>query len=78
MNSYHHQAIDRLGAGLTVTAQAADGLIEGVEDRSRAFCVGTQWHPEAEEAGCQRLIDALVSAAAEHTEHGPAALRSAA
>lgn len=45
VSSYHHQAIDRLGAGLTVTATSADGVIEAVEHR-RADIVAVQWHPE--------------------------------
>lgn len=45
MSSYHHQAIDRLGADLTVTATSADGVIEAVEHR-RADIVAVQWHPE--------------------------------
>lgn len=45
VSSYHHQAIDRLGAGLTVTAVAADGVVEAVEHR-RADIVAVQWHPE--------------------------------
>ena len=57
----HHQAIDRLGSGLTVTATARDGVIEGVEDPSADFVVGVQWHPEA---GADRsLFRALVSVA---------------
>lgn len=45
VNSVHHQAIDRLGAGLRVTARAADGVIEGIEDED-GLAVGVQWHPE--------------------------------
>ena len=45
VNSIHHQAIDRLGAGLQVTARAPDGTIEAVEGRSGSV-VGIQWHPE--------------------------------
>lgn len=45
VSSYHHQALDRLGAGLTVTAVAADGVVEAVE-HSRADIVAVQWHPE--------------------------------
>jgi gamma-glutamyl-gamma-aminobutyrate hydrolase PuuD len=58
----HHQAIDRLGRGLAVTAQAGDGVIEAVELTSATFVLGVQWHPE--EGGDQRPFDALVAAAA--------------
>ncbi|HKV22783.1 MAG TPA: gamma-glutamyl-gamma-aminobutyrate hydrolase family protein, partial [Mycobacterium sp.] len=45
VSSYHHQAIDRLGNDLAVTAVAADGVIEAVEHQ-RADIVAVQWHPE--------------------------------
>jgi len=44
--SRHHQAVKVLGAGLRVSATAADGIVEAVEDPSRAFLLGVQWHPE--------------------------------
>lgn len=47
VNSTHHQAVDRLGRGLVVTARAPDGVVEAIEDPSRAHVVGVQWHPEA-------------------------------
>src|SRR3990172_5638560 len=47
VNSYHHQAVDRLGHGLRVTATALDGVIEGAEVEDRAWwVVAGQWHPE--------------------------------
>ena len=46
VNSRHHQAIKRAGERLVVTATAPDGVIEAVEDPSRRFCLGVQWHPE--------------------------------
>ncbi len=59
---HHHQAIDRLGAGLTVCARAIDGTIEAVELAGPRFALGVQWHPE--EAADVRLFRALVDAAA--------------
>jgi gamma-glutamyl-gamma-aminobutyrate hydrolase PuuD len=46
VNSRHHQAPKRLGTGLAVSATAPDGVIEAIEDPSRRFCLGVQWHPE--------------------------------
>ena len=47
VNSRHHQAVDRLGAGLKATAWSAeDGVIEGVEAPDRPFVLAVQWHPE--------------------------------
>jgi putative glutamine amidotransferase len=46
VNSFHHQAIDRLGRGLIATAWADDGTIEAAEDTTREFLVGVQWHAE--------------------------------
>ena len=46
VNSRHHQAPKVLGAGLAVSATAPDGVIEAIEDASRRFCLGVQWHPE--------------------------------
>ncbi|MFF4763040.1 gamma-glutamyl-gamma-aminobutyrate hydrolase family protein [Streptomyces sp. NPDC001292] len=64
---YHHQHINRLGEGLTVTARAADGTVEGVERASgTGWFAAVQWHPEDtahEDPAQQRLFDALVEAA---------------
>ena len=46
VNSVHHQAIDRLGNGLRVTATAPDGIIEGVESTDDWWILAVQWHPE--------------------------------
>ena len=43
---HHHQAIDRLGAGLTAVAWADDGTIEAAELTGARFVVGVQGHPE--------------------------------
>jgi len=46
VNSRHHQAPKDLGEGLVASATAPDGVIEAVEDPTRRFCLGVQWHPE--------------------------------
>lgn len=45
-NTYHKQAIDRVGDGLRVIATAPDGIVEGVEDPSFPLFAAVQWHPE--------------------------------
>ena len=46
VNSRHHQALDRLGNGLAVSARAADGVVEAFEKPDQKFAVAVQWHPE--------------------------------
>ncbi|MEQ1823985.1 MAG: gamma-glutamyl-gamma-aminobutyrate hydrolase family protein, partial [Fimbriimonadaceae bacterium] len=44
--SWHHQAVARVGTNLKITARNADGTIEGLESTDRPWMVGVQWHPE--------------------------------
>ncbi|MCB5180432.1 gamma-glutamyl-gamma-aminobutyrate hydrolase family protein [Streptomyces antimicrobicus] len=64
--TYHHQAVDRLGRGLVVSAHAADGTVEAVElpDPDR-WVMGVQWHPERDKD--TRVMGALVEAALART-----------
>ncbi|MCW3068363.1 MAG: peptidase [Solirubrobacterales bacterium] len=65
VNSFHHQTIDRLGAGLRPVAWAADGLIEAVEALDERFLIGVQWHAETlvDQAEHLALFEQLVEAA---------------
>jgi gamma-glutamyl-gamma-aminobutyrate hydrolase PuuD len=60
---HHHQAIDRIGAGLTVTGRSEDGVIEAVEVADHPFAVAVQWHAEEKGGAAERLFRALVEAA---------------
>jgi putative glutamine amidotransferase len=66
VNSFHHQAAGRLGAGLRAVAHAPDGTVEAIEDASRPFLIGVQWHAEAmvERREQLALFGGLVDAAA--------------
>jgi putative glutamine amidotransferase len=46
VNSSHHQAVKTVPRTLKVSASSPDGVIEAVEDPSRRFFLGVQWHPE--------------------------------
>lgn len=75
VNSFHHQAVDRLGDGLLACAWAPDGVVEAIEDPDHSFVVAVQWHAETLQGvpGQPALFDELVSIAA-----GPTAMRRAA
>ncbi len=46
VNSSHHQAADRIGNGLKVTARSDDGTVEAIESSGGTNIVAVQWHPE--------------------------------
>jgi len=70
VNAIHSQAIDRLGAGLTVSAREPNGVIQAIEDRAHTFWIGAQFHPEflIYRTPFRRLFKALVEAARKRAE----------
>jgi putative glutamine amidotransferase len=61
VTSHHHQSLGRVGEGLVEAAWADDGTVEAVEDPTRRFALGVQWHPES--GNDDTLLEALVEEA---------------
>jgi putative glutamine amidotransferase len=69
-NALHHQAVDKLGDNLVISARSEDGVVEGLEFTDKKFILGVQSHPEAltdVEPRWQRLFKAFVDAAIAHS-----------
>ena len=67
VNSLHHQAVQRIGAGVTITAWAPDGVAEAMELRDHPFALAVQFHPEElapADAPSRALFVAFVQACA--------------
>ena len=69
VNSWHHQAVRKIGDGLRIVAKSPDGIVEATEttDPDR-FLIGVQWHPEKlmpDNTTQAKLLEAFVEAAAE-------------
>ena len=61
VNSRHHQAIGRLGHGLSAVAWAMDGVVEGIVHENLPI-YGVQWHPERMDGGVEVLRRSLILA----------------
>ncbi len=73
VNSAHHQAVDLLGEGLSMSCVSPDGVVEAAEIRDQdnhPFMLLVQWHPERMEDQdspfTKGILDAFVDAAAKH------------
>ncbi len=68
VNSAHHQAVNDIGEGFVVTARSEDGIIEAIENPSKSFVIGVQYHPERMNGTAEyrehrgRLFDAFIEA----------------
>ena len=64
VTSNHHQAIEKLGEDIRVSAYSSDGLpeaIEWIDPKDKGYFMAVQWHPERMEKG-NPLSDPLVRA----------------
>lgn len=68
VNSVHSQAVERLGAGLTISGRETNGAVQAIEDTSRRFWLGVQFHPEFlfYRRRFRAIFQAFVAAAARH------------
>ena len=73
VNSLHHQAVARVGAGLRPVAWAQDGTVEAIEGDGARFALGVQWHAEALLSRPEHLalVEALVGAGRAVRERRP-------
>lgn len=69
VQSYHHQALDEVAAGLTVSARGDDGVIQAVDVDGMTFGVAVQWHPEESAVDDARLFQGLVAAARDYSHN---------
>lgn len=67
VNTYHHQAADRPGEGLVISAISPDGIAEALELPGHRFFLGVQWHPEHLQwhTSHEKIITAFVKACEE-------------
>jgi putative glutamine amidotransferase len=65
VNSRHHQAVNLVAPKMRVGARSPDGVIEAIETVDpNWFCLGVQWHPEADTASAldMQLFECFVQA----------------
>lgn len=68
VNSFHHQAVKKVGEGLKVVAKSRDGLVEALEGEERQDLLFVQWHPEMmaeKDEAQQAILNWLVTRAGE-------------
>lgn len=70
VHCHHNQAIDRLGAGLTVTGTDDDGTVEVVESVGERLVIGVQWHDE------ESATDSIFRAFGHAARHAATAARA--
>ena len=81
VNSYHHQAVARLGEGLDAVAWADDGIVEAIALAGDERVLGVQWELQVswqEDRRFLELFTALVRDAARFSAGARAGSRHAA
>ena len=66
VNSYHHQAVNKIAHGLVPMAVSSDALVEALYKPDQRFLWAVQWHPEFSwqtDNNSRKIFGAFVSAA---------------
>jgi len=65
VQSFHYQAVDKVGKGLRVSATGPGGVVEAIEGTGPGWVLAVQWHPElsVNDTRQDALIKAFVEAA---------------
>lgn len=67
--SSHHQAVNRPGTNVKISAQHEDGTVEAIEMTNRPWLIGVQWHPERTDSETtEKLFASFVQAATQYKE----------
>jgi putative glutamine amidotransferase len=78
VNSYHHQAVARLGRDAEAVAFADDGIVEAIELPAFEFALGVQWELQEswkDDPGCFAIFEAFVAAARRRSAAQPPSAR---
>lgn len=61
VNSRHNKCVP--STKLDISAYSEDGIIEGIEDKTKKFFIGVQWHPETlmEDRYSNKLFDHFIN-----------------
>lgn len=46
VNSFHHQAVNKIGSRLRAVGRSSDGVVEAIEGTEGGFLLAVEWHPE--------------------------------
>jgi putative glutamine amidotransferase len=73
VNSLHHQAVNKLGLDLTVSAKEDNKIVQAIEHTKHPFMIGVQWHPEylPHIKLQQKLFKSLVEESKKFRQSGP-------
>jgi putative glutamine amidotransferase len=68
VNSYHHQAANKIAPDFSVCAVSEDGITESIFHKNKKFVLGVQWHPERDQETAtinKKILDRFIEICSE-------------